>query len=192
MHEKSENSIAVDTGRRYDAEMWGLAYEIWAFEADRNATRTRQKLIETFRESAMSEVGEIDEESLNIPSEQAIRWRARKEDWTTRATEDIAKLAPKMYKAFNARLFAQVEAAQAFDADVLAGRYGDPHSPGVLAVKEKVAARVQTLAAVGTAAGLMPASLPTPSVQVLDEDASTQEVGRRMREKLDALRQGQR
>lgn len=187
MHEKPENSLVANTGRRYDAELWGMAYEIWAFEADRNASRTRQKLLETFREMLPPDSGDVDDESLNIPTEQAIRWRARKEDWTGRATEDIARLAPQMYKAFNARLFAQVEAAQAFDADMLAGRYGNPDSPGILAVKEKVAARVQQLAAVGTAAGLLPPTMPQPSVQTVQGDESVQQLGRKMREKLDAF-----
>lgn len=187
MHETRETVETVPvpaTGRRYDDELWLLIYEIWAFEADRNAHRARQKLVDYFRETAEDDLGDMDDDSMNIPTVRSIQYRAKHEDWAGKATDDIARIAPRMYKAFNARLFAQIDAAQRFDGDVLAGKYGNPNSPGVLAVMEKVAARLQTLSGIGTAAGLMPSALPQPTVAAVDEGASVQELGARMREKL--------
>lgn len=192
MHETPARSLVPARGNRYDDDLWQLAYEIWAFQADRNCTRTHALLYEKIRETADEDGVLVDDESLNIPTVRQIQNRARNEDWSARATLEIASIAPKLYKQFNARLFAQVEAAQAFDGDVLAGVYDHYHSPGILATKEKVAARIQQLAAVGTAAGLLPPQIPTPTVKEIDPNEDILSIGRKMREKLDERREGQR
>lgn len=192
MHDTYDNALVSTTGNRYDDEIRAWAQEIWLLKADRNASRTHQMLAEKCRDMAKAVEEEFgvafDEESLNIPTVRQVQRWVKEGRWAETAADDIARIAPRLYKDFNARLFAQVQAAQAFDGDVLAGVYDNFKSPGVLAIKEKVAARVQTLAAVGTAAGLMPPSMPTPEVRVIDGDLSPQEMGRRMREKLDEQR----
>lgn len=192
VYETPASSLVPARGNRYSDEMWQLAYEIWAFQADRNCTRTHALLYEKIRETADEDGVIIDDESLNIPTVRQIQYRARNEDWPARATMEIASIAPKLYKQFNARLFAQVEMAQAFDGDILSGVYDNYDKPGILATKEKVAARIQQLAAVGTAAGLLPPQIPTPPVKEVSKDTPIAELGRLMREKLDERREGQR
>lgn len=192
MHDTYDNALVSTTGNRYDDEIRAWAKEIWLLKADRNATRTQLLLANKCRDMAQAveeEFGvDFDEDSLNIPTVRQVQRWVKEGKWAETAADEIARIAPRLYKDFNARLFAQVEAAQAFDGDVLAGAYDNFKSPGVLAIKEKVAARVQTLAAVGTAAGLMPPSMPAPEVRAVEGDLSPQEMGRRMREKLDIQR----
>jgi hypothetical protein len=183
----TETAVVVyrgDVGKRYPPEIRDLAYEIWAYKADRNATRTRQLLIEMLRADAEAEGIVVDVEDLPVPSERMMQKWVKDGNWAQKVTEDIASIAPRLWKEFNARLFAQVEAAQAFDGDVLAGKYDYYDKPGILATKEKVAARIQTLAGIGTAAGLSPVSMPAPSAKPLEEGLSTQEISRRSRDRL--------
>lgn len=188
MHESGEHALVPARGNRYSDDLWQLIYEIWTFEAGQNGSRTHFLLSEKIRESINPEFGEIEDESLNLPTVRQIQKKAKEEDWRSRALNDMARIAPKLWKEANLRIFTQLEAAQRFDQEVLDGVYDRFPSPGVLAIKEKVAARVQTLAAVGTAAGLMPPSLPTPEVKAVEGELSPQELGRRMREKLDQQR----
>ncbi len=185
-------ALVPANGNRFDDEIRHMAHEIWLLRADRSPSRTQQMLAEKCRDLAHAVEEEFgvtfDEESLKIPSVRQLQRWIKDGRWQETAADDIAKMAPKLYKDFNARLFAQVEAAQRFDGDVLAGEYDTFRSPGVLAIKEKVAARVQMLAAVGTAAGLAPVAMPAPSVTEMDGDASVAELGARMREKLMDLR----
>jgi hypothetical protein len=192
-YETPESALVPARGNRYDDDLWQLIYEYWAFECDRNCSRVHHRLMEKIRQSADEDGVLVDDESLNIPTLRQIQYRARNEDWPARATQEIASIAPKLYSEFNTRLFAQVKAAQEFDGDMLAGVYDSHRSPGMIAIKEKVAARVQTLAGVGTAAGLLKPQLPKSEVhQIVDENTSITDLGRMMREKLDERREGQR
>lgn len=187
----------LSTGNRFDDEMRALAYEIWLLKADRNAARTRQMLADECRlaveeqiDDNTGEIASIDDESLRIPTVRQVQRWVKDGDWPKRATEDITKLAPKLWKAANSRLFAQLEAAQRFDGDVLDGAYDRYDKPGILAIKEKVAARIQTLAGIGTAAGLLPPSIPQSSVKAIDASSTPQEMAREQRERLLEARGG--
>lgn len=189
MSESYETSLVPSRGNRYDDDLRQLVYEIWLLRADRNATRAHQMLSQMIREQADTGEYEIDEESLPIPTVRQVQKWAKEGNWAKKAAEDVASIAPHLYKDGLARLFAQLEAAQRFDGDMLAGVYDHFPSPGVLAIKEKVAARVQTLIGMGTAAGLSPTAMPSPTVSALPDDASPQERARWMREKLDERRE---
>jgi hypothetical protein len=197
MHDTDDDFPKSDTGIRYSDDLRQLAYEIWLLKADRNAARTQMLLAEQCRAEAEEQVDDntgvilsIEDESLNIPTVRQVQRWAKDGNWSQKAADDIARLAPRMYKDFNARLFTQIEAAQQLDFDILSGKYGNPNSPGILAVMEKVAARLQTLAGVGTAAGLMPVSMPSAPPQALTGQESPQDLARIQREKIRELRGG--
>jgi hypothetical protein len=185
------------TGNRFSDDIRELAYEIWLLKADRNAARTQSLLAEQCRAEAEEQIDDntgeilsIDDDSLPIPTVRQVQRWAKDGNWQQKAADDIARLAPRMYKDFNARLFSQIEAAQQLDFDILSGKYGNPHSPGILAVMEKVAARLQTLAGVGTAAGLMPVAMPSAPPQALTGAETPQDLARLQREKIRELRGG--
>jgi hypothetical protein len=197
MHDTGDDFPKTDTGIRYSDDLRQLAYEIWLLKADRNAARTQMLLAEQCRAEAEEQIDDntgeilsIEDESLNIPTVRQVQRWAKDGRWEQKAADDIARLAPRMYKDFNARLFTQIEAAQQLDFDILSGKYGNPNSPGILAVMEKVAARLQTLAGVGTAAGLMPVSMPHAAPQALTGLESPQDLARMQREKIRELRGG--
>jgi hypothetical protein len=197
MHDTGDDFPKTDTGIRYSDDLRQLAYEIWLLKADRNAARTQMLLAEQCRAEAEEQIDDntgeilsIEDESLNIPTVRQVQRWAKDGNWSQKAADDIARLAPRMYKDFNARLFTQIEAAQQLDFDILSGKYGNPNSPGILAVMEKVAARLQTLAGVGTAAGLMPVSMPSAPPQALTGAETPQDLARMQREKIRELRGG--
>jgi hypothetical protein len=197
MYDTDDDFPKSDTGIRYSDDLRQLAYEIWLLKADRNATRTQMLLAEQCRADAEEQIDDntgeilsIEDESLNIPTVRQVQRWAKDGNWSQKAADDIARLAPRMYKDFNARLFTQIEAAQQLDFDILSGKYGNPNSPGILAVMEKVAARLQTLAGVGTAAGLMPVSMPSAPPQALTGSETPQDLARIQREKIRELRGG--
>jgi hypothetical protein len=197
MSDTDDDSPRSSTGNRFDDDLKQLAYEIWLLKADRNASRTQSLLADHLHLLADEEINpltgeilDIEAESVPIPTVRQVQRWAKDGSWQQKAADDIARLAPRMYKDFNARLFSQVERAQQFDFDVLSGRYGSPDSPGILAVMEKVAARIQTLAGVGTAAGLMPVAMPSASPQALDASATPQQMARVQRERIRELRGG--
>lgn len=192
MHETHETALVPTRGHRFDDETRQLAYELWLLKADRNATRTQQMLAEQIRaevEAAEEEFGPIDDENVKIPTVRQVQNWAKDGNWAERAADDIARIAPKLYKDANARLFALVSRAQEFDADVLAGKYGNVHSPGVLAVVEKVAARVQAMAGVGMAGVQQTVVIPQPSVKQIEAELSAPELGQKMHEKLMEFRE---
>ena len=156
VYETPASSLVPARGNRYSDEMWQLAYEIWAFQADRNCTRTWEMLAEEIRAEAENEGVIVDEDSLDIPTVRQIQYRAKRENWPARATVDMATIAPQTYKMANVRLFAQIPQAQTVYGDILAGVYDDHRSPGLVQTKLNAAKDVLTFAAVGTAAGLLP------------------------------------
>jgi hypothetical protein len=197
MYDTGDTFPVLSTGNRFSDDLRELAYEIWLYKADRNAARTQRMLAEECRlaseEAIDAETGEIaplDDDSLNIPTVRQVQRWVNDGRWPEKATEDIAKMAPRLWKAANARLFAQIEAAQSFDADVLAGVYDRYDKPGILAVKEKIAARVQTLAGVGTAAGLMPVAMPQAVPEAITGEETPTQLARKQRERLRELRGG--
>jgi hypothetical protein len=192
IHETSDSRPVPARGNRYDDDLWALIYEIYAFEEDQNATRSRHNLIEKIRSSLPDDADDVDDDSLNIPTVRQIQKRARDEQWGKRAASDIAKVAPHLYKASLSRLFAQIEAAQRFDGDVLAGQYDTFRSPGVLAIKERVAARVLTLSKEIVEAGMGALLASSEVVETPAAELSKEELGNRMREKLMAVREGRR
>jgi hypothetical protein len=197
MHDIGDTRAIGSTGNRFDDEMRELAYEIWAFRAGRNATRTLRILEEECREAADEQInretGEmplIDEESLNIPTVRQVQRWAKDGHWAERATDGVAKLAPRTHKSFNARLFEAGDLALDFVYDMLAGEYDQFRSPGILATKEKTAAGVLTLLGVGTAAGLMPVAMPQAVPEAMTGEETPQELARKQRERLRELRGG--
>lgn len=192
IHETPESALVPARGHRYDDDLWALVYEIYAFEEDQNASRTRRNLTEKIRQTLPDESGFIDDDSLNIPTVRQIQKRARDEKWGKKAASDIAKVAPHLYKASLSRLFAQIEAAQRFDGDVLAGQYDNFRSPGVLAIKERVAARVLTLSKEIVEAGMGALLAPDAVAETPSAELSVADVGNRMREKIVAQREGRR
>lgn len=187
-----------DTGNRFSDDLRQLAYEIWLLKADRNATRTQAMLAEECRMAAEEHIDEetgeitlVDDDSLNIPTARQVQRWVKDGNWVQKAVDDVARLAPRMYKDFNARLFTTVPLAQKWDFDFLSDVCMRPHlTAGMVAVCEKVSGRIQTSAGVGTAAGLMPVALPTAPPQALNEDSTPQELAREQRERLRALRDG--
>jgi hypothetical protein len=192
IHETADSRLVPARGNRYDDDLWALIYDLYAFEEDQNATRTRRNLIEKIRSSLPDDADDVDDESLNIPTVRQIQKRSRDEQWGKRAASDIAKVAPHLYKASLSRLFAQIEAAQRFDGDVLAGQYDHFRSPGVLAIKERVAARVLTLSKEIVEAGMGALLASTETIETPSAELSKEELGNRMREKLMAVREGRR
>jgi hypothetical protein len=185
------------TGHRFSDDIRQLAYEIWAWEADRNATRTQQILAEECRSLAEAgidpssgEIMSIDEESIPIPTARQVQRWARDGDWAQRSVADMARIAPKRYQDANTRLFAGLPQAQKVLYDIIYGEYDNFRSPGILAIKHKAASEWLTFAGVGTAAGLMPVALPQSAPQALTGDETPQELARRTRDALRALRDG--
>jgi hypothetical protein len=127
MPDTDDNRPAISTGNRFPDDLRQLAYEIWLLKADRNATRTQRLLAEECRLAADEQVddntGEItlvDDESLPIPTVRQVQRWAKDGDWEHKADDDVARLAPKLYKRFNTRLFTTIPLAQQWDFDFLA------------------------------------------------------------------------
>jgi hypothetical protein len=193
---RPQNSVD-SRGHRFSDDIRQLAYEIWAWEADRNATRTQQILAEECRSLAEAgidpisgEILSIDEESIPIPTARQVQRWAKDGDWAQRSVADMARIAPKRYQDANTRLFAGLPQAQKVLYDIIYGEYDQFRSPGILAIKHKAASEWLTFAGVGTAAGLMPVSLPSAVPQAIAEGATPQELARDQRERLRALRDG--
>jgi hypothetical protein len=198
MTDTDDFSPVSSTGNRYSADLKQLAYEIWLWEAGRSATRTQVLLAEECRKQAeeaidpdSGEILSIDEESISIPTIRQVQRWVKDGDWEQRADDDVARVAPRLYKRANARLFTALPLAQKWDFDFLSDVCSRPGlTAGMAAICEKVSARYQTLGGVGTAAGLMPITIPQSAPEPLAAGTSPQDMARLQREKLRELRGG--
>jgi hypothetical protein len=198
MPDTHDTSPQISTGHRFSDDIRQLAYEIWLWEAGRNATRTQHLLAQECRaaneEQIDNNTGEItlvDDESLPIPTIRQVQRWVKDHDWEGRADDDVARVAPRLYKRSNARLFTTLPLAQEWDFAFLSDMCMRPNlNAGMAAVCEKLSARLQTLGGVGTAAGLMPVAMPSAPPQAIAEGATPQEMARMQRERLRELRGG--
>lgn len=172
---KSEN---LSIAHRYSDEVKQTAFELWAFECDRNQRRTAARLAQFL------EPGE------QVPTSQIIGHWVRTQGWDLKADQAIANLAPNLRARQLSRLVMLGNDALSTYAQVLTGE-AEGEEKHTLQAKVAVAQSVLTLLGLGTAIGRGEA--PKLSVQREEhEDLSTlspQELARRQRERLLAAKE---
>lgn len=150
-----------------------LAFELWAFECDRNTARVARRL------------DQLLDEGQPRPHQTTISYWARKRGWDIRADQTIASLAPHLRARQLGRLFMMGNQALDTFSQVLTGEL-DMQKQAPLQAKVAVSTKVLELLGLGTAAGRGEA----PRIQVQAEQRedlaslSPQELARLQREAL--------
>ncbi len=176
MLENVEKERAV--GTRYTDEVRQTAFELWAFECDRNQRRTAARLTE------LLEPGE------SVPTSQIIGYWVRTQGWDIKADQAIANLAPNLRARQLSRLIMLGNDALSTYSTVLTGG-AEGEEKHTLQAKVAVAQSVLTLLGLGTAVGRGEA----PKLAVVEEnhqdlsELTPQELARRQRDRLQAARE---
>ena len=166
------------SGTRYSDEVKETAFELWAFECDRNQRRTAARLKELLSE------GEP------VPTQQVIGYWVRTGAWDLKADQAIAQFAPNLRSRQLSRLIMLGNDALATYADILTG-VSDREDRHTLQAKVTVAQSVLTLLGLGTAVGKGEA----PKLSVTQEERedlsllSPQDLARRQRERIQAQKE---
>ncbi len=142
------NAIAIipdmlQPGIRYEDAIWELIQEIWLFYADRNCTKTRQLLIEEFKDSPT-----FDES--HVPSLRQIQHKAKKDDWDAWGNDWIRGKATRIDETHTARMLVLSNKALEFADDLISGNYMNS-SPGALAIRWDAAKEMLRFRGLGTA-----------------------------------------
>lgn len=154
-------------------EVVELAFELWAFECDRNTARVARRL------------GEMLDEDQPRPHQTTVSYWARTRGWDIKADQRIADLAPHLRARQLGRLFMMGNQALDTFSQVLTGEL-DLQKQAPLQAKVAVSTKVLELLGLGTAAGRGEAPrLQVQSEQREDLDLlSPQELARLQREAL--------
>lgn len=164
----------------HPVDVQDLAFELWAFECDRNTARVARRLDQLLDEGAPR------------PHQTTVSYWARTKGWDIRADQAIAALAPHLRARQLGRLFMMGNQALDVFGQVLTGEL-DEQRQAPLQAKVAVGSKVLELLGLGTAAGRGEA----PRLQLQAEqredlaELSPQELARMQREAL-LERRGQR
>jgi hypothetical protein len=171
----------VGVGTRYSEEVKQTAFELWAFECDRNQKRTASRL------------ASLLEPGSPCPTPQIVGHWVRTQGWDFKADQAIAAIAPNLRARQLSRLVVLGNDALSTFAQVLSGEI-EGEEKHTLQAKVAVAQNVLTLLGLGTAQGRGDA----PKLTVVQEDRedlaalSPQELARRQRDRLQAAKEARR
>lgn len=163
--ENTEKALATLPGPkrgRYDDAVKDLCFQVWLFQADRNAEETRRILEGELTEFSGASLPNLD----RIPTARQIQLWVKNEHWAQRGNDLIRNTAEHIDESQIARLFIISDEAISFARELIRGDYDMHPKPGNLAVRWDAAKEMLRFRGLGTA-GVVGA--PTLEVKVVND-----------------------
>lgn len=171
-HENWSSGRLASVDIVYGDDIKRLAYEIWLLKANQNNARTARILAE-----------ELEGELPRYPKSQTIRdWR-RNEEWDSRASEDIARIAQKLNRRHFEKLFAYTDEAIETKIQIMRNEHPENDSKRLDTISRSIDSflALRGLGTAGVQGGNEP---PKAAARLVEEAGTTQEKSRALRDEI--------